>query len=110
MKHVALFLCPHENHSGFGADLERELTEAKGGIAALQKTVESLSTEVQALRQPDTVAPVAALAVVVPSKEADRKPPDAARLSFDYQLKNHPSFEDDAVNGRFQITWGILLK
>jgi hypothetical protein len=31
-------------------------------------------------------------------------------LSFDYQFKNHPSFEDDAVNGRFQITWGILLK
>jgi len=33
-----------------------------------------------------------------------------SRLSFDYQLKNHPSFEDDAVNGRFQITWGVLLK
>ena len=33
-----------------------------------------------------------------------------SRLSFDYQFKNHPSFEDDAVNGRFQITWGILLK
>lgn len=33
-----------------------------------------------------------------------------SRLSFDYQFKNHPSFEDDAINGRFQITWGILLK
>lgn len=33
-----------------------------------------------------------------------------SRLSFDYQFKNHPSFEDDAVNGRFQITWGILVK
>jgi hypothetical protein len=33
-----------------------------------------------------------------------------SRLSFDYQFKNRPSFEDDAVNGRFQITWGILLK
>jgi hypothetical protein len=33
-----------------------------------------------------------------------------SRLSFDYQFKNHPSFEDDTVNGRFQITWGILLK
>jgi hypothetical protein len=33
-----------------------------------------------------------------------------SRLSFDYQFKNHPSFEDDAVNGRFQVTWGILLK
>jgi hypothetical protein len=33
-----------------------------------------------------------------------------SRLSFDYQFKNHPSFEDDAVNGRFQITWGMLVK
>jgi hypothetical protein len=33
-----------------------------------------------------------------------------SRLSFDYQFKNQPSFEDDAVNGRFQITWGVLLK
>jgi Phosphate-selective porin O and P len=33
-----------------------------------------------------------------------------SRLSFDYQFKNHPSFEDDAINGRFQITWGILVK
>src|SRR5258706_2379489 len=33
-----------------------------------------------------------------------------SRLSFDYQFKNHPSFEDDAINGRFQITWGIFLK
>ena len=33
-----------------------------------------------------------------------------SRLSFDYQFKNHPSFEDDSVNGRFQITWGILVK
>jgi len=35
---------------------------------------------------------------------------ELSRLSFDYQFKNHPSFEDDAINGRFQITWGILLK
>jgi hypothetical protein len=33
-----------------------------------------------------------------------------SRVSFDYQIKNHPSFEDDAINGRLQITWGILLK
>jgi hypothetical protein len=30
-----------------------------------------------------------------------------SRLSFDYQFKNHLSFEDAAVNGRFQ---GVLLK
>ena len=35
---------------------------------------------------------------------------ERSRLSFDYQFKNHPSFEDDAINGRFQVTWGILLK
>lgn len=35
---------------------------------------------------------------------------ESSRLSFDYQFKNHPSFEDDAINGRFQITWGIFLK
>ena len=35
---------------------------------------------------------------------------DLSRLSFDYQFKNYPSFEDDAINGRFQITWGIFLK
>jgi Phosphate-selective porin O and P len=35
---------------------------------------------------------------------------ERSRLSFDYQFKNHPSFEDDAINGRFQITWGIFLK
>ena len=33
-----------------------------------------------------------------------------SRISFDYQFKNHPSFEDDAINGRFQVTWGIFLK
>jgi hypothetical protein len=33
-----------------------------------------------------------------------------SRLSFDYQFKNHPSFEDDAINGRFMVTWGILVK
>ncbi|HEX6623092.1 MAG TPA: porin [Pyrinomonadaceae bacterium] len=30
-----------------------------------------------------------------------------SRLSFDYQLKNRPSFNDDAVNGRLNLTWGI---
>ena len=30
-----------------------------------------------------------------------------SRLSFDYQFKNRHSFNDDAVNGRLNITWGI---
>lgn len=32
---------------------------------------------------------------------------EMSRLGFDYQFKNRPSFNDDAVNGRFQITWNI---
>ncbi len=32
---------------------------------------------------------------------------EAARIGFDYQFKNRPSFNDDAVNGRFHITWSI---
>jgi hypothetical protein len=30
-----------------------------------------------------------------------------SRLSFDYQFKSRPSFNDDAVNGKLHITWGI---
>lgn len=30
-----------------------------------------------------------------------------SRLGFDYQFKNRPTFNDDAVNGRLNITWGI---
>ncbi len=30
-----------------------------------------------------------------------------SRLGFDYQFKNRPSFNDDALNGRFHITWDI---
>jgi hypothetical protein len=30
-----------------------------------------------------------------------------SRLSFDYQFKNRPSSNDDALNGRFHITWDI---
>jgi cell division protein FtsB len=32
---------------------------------------------------------------------------EMARIGFDYQFKNRPSFNDDAVNGRFHITWSI---
>ncbi|HLG15454.1 MAG TPA: hypothetical protein VJH03_13275 [Blastocatellia bacterium] len=36
-----------------------------------------------------------------------RRMGEFSRLGFDYQLKNRPSFNDDAVNGRFHIKWGI---
>lgn len=32
---------------------------------------------------------------------------ELSRLSFDYQFKNRPSFNDDALNGRLNITWNI---
>ena len=32
-----------------------------------------------------------------------------SRLAFDYQFKNRPSFNDDAVNGRFNVTWGLVF-
>jgi len=32
---------------------------------------------------------------------------EGSRLSFDYQFKNRPSFNDDAINGMLNITWGI---
>src|SRR6266508_1173322 len=36
-----------------------------------------------------------------------RQVDDMSRLSFDYQIKRRPSFNDDSVNGRLNITWGI---
>jgi hypothetical protein len=38
-----------------------------------------------------------------------RRTGESSRLGFDYQFKNRPSFNDDAVNGRFHITWGITF-
>ena len=32
---------------------------------------------------------------------------EGSRLSFDYQFKNRPSFNDDALNGRFNLSWQI---
>jgi cell division protein FtsB len=32
---------------------------------------------------------------------------EMTRIGVDYQFKNRPSFNDDAVNGRFNITWSI---
>jgi CheY-like chemotaxis protein len=32
---------------------------------------------------------------------------EMTRIGIDYQFKNRPSFNDDAVNGRFHINWSI---
>ena len=45
------------------ADLERSLSEAKNSVAALQKVIEGLTSEVQALRQPVPTLPVATAAL-----------------------------------------------
>jgi hypothetical protein len=92
VKRFALFLCltgiipalaDGQDRDQRIADLERKLTEAKGSIAALQKTVESLSTEVQALRQPDTKSAVATAgavpAVPAPSEEAGAEKTDPTK-------------------------------
>ena len=58
MRRISLFLCLAGILPTFAAaqdrdhrigDLERQLTEAKATVAALQRTIESLSTQVQAL-------------------------------------------------------------
>jgi hypothetical protein len=90
MKRVALFLCLTgiipalaygQDRDQRIADLGRQLTEAKGSVAALQKTIELLSTEVQALRRPDAEAAVASGAAAppapAPSKEAGGAQTDA---------------------------------
>src|SRR5260370_5418814 len=91
---VALFLClssiipalaAGQDREKRIADLERQLTEAKGSVETLQKTIESLSKEVQALRQPEsksdvcttTAAPVSGSPTHAPSKEAGETEADA---------------------------------
>ena len=78
MKQTSLFLClacviPTLAHGQDRdqriADLERQFMEAKGSVAALQKTIESLATEVKALRPAST--PV--------SKETSGAQTDAAK-------------------------------
>jgi hypothetical protein len=87
MKQAALLLClasilpalaDGQDRDQRIADLERQLTEAKGSVAALQKTIESLSKEVQALRQPESKSDVATTATPPPSKEVDESQPDAS--------------------------------
>jgi len=48
------------------AELERQLADAKGTVTTPQKTIESLSKEVQALRQPDFQAVEATVAALPP--------------------------------------------
>ena len=103
MKQVALFLClasivpalaVGQDRDQRIADLERKLTEAKGSVAALQETIESLSNEVQALRQPDpksavvaaTVASVGVPAVPAPPKEAGGTRADATHTDAAHEF------------------------
>src|SRR5438046_3082971 len=87
MKQVALFLClagiiptlaDGQDRDQRIADLERQLTEAKGSVAALQKTIDSLATEVQALRQPGSKAALATAAATPVAKETSGAQSDVA--------------------------------
>jgi hypothetical protein len=78
MKQISLFLClagiiptlaDGQDRDQRIADLEWQFMEAKGSVAALQKTIESLATEVKALRPAST--PV--------SKETSGAQTDAAK-------------------------------
>jgi len=82
MKQAALFFCLAriipalaygQDRDQRIADLERQLTEAKGSVIALQKSIESLSKEVEALRQPDSRSAVATAAAVPPAAAPSEK-------------------------------------
>jgi hypothetical protein len=88
MKQVALFLCLGgiiaalaygQDRDQRITDLERQLKEAKGSVAALQKTIESLSEEVDALRQPAPKSSVEASALPAGPTEAGGTQADAAK-------------------------------
>jgi hypothetical protein len=82
VKQVALFLCltsiiptlaAGQDRDQRIADLERQLAEAKGSVAAIQRTIESLSKDMQALRQGDArsaVITAAAVPVAAPPASA----------------------------------------
>jgi len=35
---------------------------------------------------------------------------ESARIGFDYQFKDHLSFNDDAINTRLQVTFSVIAK
>jgi hypothetical protein len=77
------------------AVLERQLQEARTGVAALQKTIETLGTELEALRQP---APASA---ILPSSESSGKtepPPQDAAQEYRNQLIRPDLGEDERKN------------
>src|SRR3982074_2648009 len=87
MKRIALFLCligtipvlmNGQDRDQRIADLERQLTEAKGSVAALQKTIESLSVEVQALHQPEFKSGASTTGAAPVAKEGGGEKIDAA--------------------------------
>src|SRR5258708_23457667 len=88
MKPLALFLCltaiipalaMAQERDQRIADLERQLMEAKGSVAALQKTIESLSAEVKALHEPESKSAIATTGAAPLAKEGVGEKPDAAQ-------------------------------
>jgi hypothetical protein len=89
------------------ADLEQRLSEAKNGVAALQKTIEGLTAEVKALRQGAIASPPvpASSSSAAPAKDAasDYKEqilqPDLGGDERDYALSARPEL---FVQSRYQ--------
>src|ERR1700688_4253886 len=110
MKQVALFLCltgiipalaNAQDRDQRIADLERQLTEAKGSVAALQKTIESLSAEVQALHQPEPKS----VAATTGAKEGGGEKTDAAQ-DFTERIigaENGSNEHDSELNAKPEI-------
>ncbi len=74
-----------QNREDRVADLERKLSETRSVVAALQRTIEGLTSEMQALRQPSASFPVAA--AVLPS--ASKPVGDASDPYRDQILRPH---------------------
>jgi hypothetical protein len=98
IKPVALFLClasalplwaEDQDRDQRIAALERQLAEAKKGVATLQKTIESLSTEVQALRQTPSKAAQDELTSKTEASPATPPSPDARDTSGKYAGDAH---------------------
>ncbi|HYM07260.1 MAG TPA: porin [Terriglobales bacterium] len=76
------------------ADLERKLAEARNSVAALQKTIEGLTSEVQMLRQPGTTS--TASISVLPAPPA---PVEDAATAFREQILRPDLAQDERESG-----------
>src|SRR5579864_1619587 len=86
------------------ADLERQLGQAQGSMAAQQKTIDSLSMEMQALRQSDHSSSETTAAALASKKDTGEKP-DAGEefASRIIGSENRNNEHDNRLNARPEI-------